>query len=107
MVVAMENREVILSRAATIWLALRTLLVRTMPEMTTALEEQLTLRLAEANKQVHELEVENDKLKSMLKVHELEIRLLVGVNERNQVRVEAETAEWAQRVALAMGEKRS
>ena len=67
----------------------------------TAREEQLRLQLDEALARIRDLEFEGDKLKSLNRLLELEVAGLVGVNERNQQRVNAETAEWSQRAMLA------
>jgi hypothetical protein len=71
------------------------------PTTATALEEQLLNQLREAERQVRDLRLENEKLTGTIQVHELQIKQLAAVNERNQMRIESETAELAQRIALA------
>jgi hypothetical protein len=66
-------------------------------------EQRLQTQAAYLQRQLQDLQVENETLKSRVQIQELQIRLLTSVNERNQKRVEAETAEYAARIALATG----
>jgi hypothetical protein len=60
----------------------------------------LARRLADVERQIAELRHDNEVLDSTLKVREEEVRLLTALNARNQERINAETAEYARRVAL-------
>jgi hypothetical protein len=70
-------------------------------QQASALHEDLERRLADAERQMRELRFDNERLDSMLKIRDEELKLLTAVNVRNQTRVEAETAEAAQRIALS------
>ena len=70
------------------------------------LEERQAEEISYLQQLVRDVQLENEKLKSEKEVQALEIRLLTAVNQRNQDRVEAEQAEWANRIAAATGHKK-
>ena len=73
---------------------------RSSPPEASPQEHHLRQLLAERERRIEDQDVEIRRLQSTVKVQELEIRLLVAVNERNQQRVESETAEYSHRIAL-------
>ena len=68
-----------------------------------ALERQQAQQIEYLHTEIRGLQLEIEKLKGTIEVQQLEIRQLTAVNERDHVRVQAEQAEFAARIAAATG----
>ena len=66
-----------------------------------ASEEDLQRRLADADKQIRDLQYDIERLRNQLAISQEDVKGLTALNIRNQTRIEAETAEAAQRIAMA------
>ena len=71
----------------------------------TPLEQQQAKQIEYLQAELRGRDLEIEKLKGTIEVQKLEIRQLAAVNERDHIRVQAEQAEFAARIAAATGQR--